>query len=58
MGGRECRQGPSGFGSLSSVFIGNEMSLILFTGATQFRGRIEGRKQAAGKAISSSACDL
>lgn len=58
MGGRECRQGPSGFGSLSSVFIGNEMSLILFTGATKFRGRIEGRKQAAGKAISSSACDL
>lgn len=32
MGGWECRQGPSGFRGLSGVFIGNKMSLFLFTG--------------------------
>lgn len=48
MGGWECCQGPSGFGSLSGVFIGNKMSLFLFTGAKEFRGRIERREQAAG----------
>lgn len=34
------------------------MSLILFTGAKKFRGRIEGREEAAGKAISSWSCDI
>lgn len=48
MGGWECRQGLSGFGSLSGVFIGNKMRLFLFTGAEEFRGRIERRGQAAG----------
>lgn len=48
MGGWECRQGPSGVGNLSSVFIGNELSLFLFTGGKEFRGRIERREQAAG----------
>lgn len=43
MGGWECRQGSSGFGNLSSVLIGNEMSLFLFTGAKEIRGMIESR---------------
>lgn len=47
LGGWECRQGPSGVGHLSSVFIGNGMSLFLFTGAKEFRVRIYGREQAA-----------
>lgn len=56
MGGWECRQGPSGFGSLSSLFIGDEMSLFLFTGAQEFRGRNERWEKDDGETISSSSC--
>lgn len=41
MGGWECCQGPSGVGSLISVFTGNEMSLFRSTGAKEIRYRIE-----------------
>lgn len=54
MGGWECCQGPSGVGSLISVFIGNEMTFFLSTGTKEFRDRIKRREQTAGEIISSS----